>query len=256
MGIKIGVIGVGVIGSSIVNGFCSDGDKNNEMYLSPRNKQNVDNLAEKYENINKCESNQEVLDKSEWIIISVVPSKGEEILRNLKFRKNHKVINLMSDKKLEDIKVWIGETKILCHMVPLSFIENRRGPIVLFPENSEVKNLFSELGEVIEVNSRQKVETLATITGLMTSYYKLISEVTNWGSENGLSKKESFDYTTSFFSALSYKANISKEEGLKKLASEMTKGGLNEMAIKNIEKSNGIELWKDSLDLILERFKN
>lgn len=39
MGMDIGFIGTGVITSALVTGFCSGGDLNHRIYLSPRNAQ-------------------------------------------------------------------------------------------------------------------------------------------------------------------------------------------------------------------------
>jgi len=249
---KIGIIGVGVIGSAIIKGFCYNDDQEHQLYISPRGEQLSKELSTSYENVTRCLSNQDVLDHSEYVIISVLPQIGLEVISELSFRKDHKVINLMSDKKLEDIKEVIGETDTLVHMVPLSFISNRKGPIALYPKNDSIVSLVDKLGDVITVNEVSKIESIAAITGLMTSYYSLMNDIVKWGSLNDLSIKESTDYTTYFFEALSSHA---RESDLEVLATEMTPGGLNERALKHIKKKDGFKPWVDILDPILEGLK-
>lgn len=252
---RIGFIGTGTIASAIVTGFCTDNTINHNIYLSPRNEKKATQLANKFTNVKVASSNQEVLDKSEWVVLSIVPELGEEIIKPLSFRADHRVINLMSDIKLPEIANWIGETCTLVHMVPLPFISRRIGPIVVYPKNRDVANLFRPLGEIIEVDQIEKVEALAAITGLMSSYYKLISEVIKWGVKHGLSQNEATNYTISFFEALMSQIKGIDYKELNILAEEMTPGGLNEMALNSIYDNNGFELWTEALDIILSRLR-
>lgn len=246
---KIGVIGVGVIGKALVEGFCYQGDREHELFVSPRSKSNVDELKEKYSNVTICNDNQMVLDKSEYVFISILPKLGESVLRELNFKYNHKIINLMSTIKLGEIQSWIGETSLLVHIIPLSFISKRSGPIAVFPENKEVINLLEPLGQVIGVCDKKQIEVIAAITGLMTTYYKLLNDVSKFGETFGLSREVSVDYTSHFFEALSKHA---READLESLSTEMTPGGFNELALENIDDS--LDLWTDSLKKIMSRF--
>lgn len=253
MGNKIGFIGIGVIASAMVEGFCMKDDLEHEIYLSPRNITNATNLSEKNMNVHVCRSNQEVLNKSDWVILSVLPKLGEEIIRPLRFKESHNVINVMSDHKLPEIQDWIGKTRSLVHVVPLSFIARRSGPIAIYPVNNEVVELFSPLGEVIAVDDVSKMETITAITGLMTSYYALLHNVVKWGETEGLTKEEATNFTSSFFEALSKHARYGD---LTSLATEMTPGGLNEMALHDIEGQGGFDIWIKALAPIMNRLKN
>lgn len=250
---KIGLLGIGVIATAIVHGMCYENDFTHEIYLSPRNKANAEELSSLYKNVHVCKSNQEVVDCSEYVIFSVLPNLGEEIIRPLKFKSNQSIINLMSDKKLPEIKSWIGETKSLTHVVPLSFISKRSGPIAVYPQNTDVINLFKPLGDVIAVDEVSQIEAIAAITGLMTTYYSLLWDVAKWGEKFGLPINDGIDYTTSFFEALS---KHSRESSLELLSKEMTPGGFNEMALNNIKDNSGLDLWVSSLDSIIKRLRN
>lgn len=255
MGANIGFIGTGVITSALVTGFCSGGDLDHRIYLSPRNAERAKELAEKFPQVTVARSNQEVLDKAEWVVLAVVPKYGEEIIRPLAFREDHKVINLMSDRKLPEIAGWIGKTRTLAHMVPLPFASKRMGPIAIYPDDREVRELFSPLGEIVGVDDGEKINVLAAITGLMSSYYTLLWEVVKWGEEKGLSRKESKDYTTAFFEALSYQAGHKTAGELEKMAGEMTPGGLNEMALLSIRQEEGFQSWVRALEPVLARLQ-
>lgn len=255
VGMNIGFIGTGVITTALVTGFCSGKDLGHKIYLSPRNARRASELAGKFENVTVCGSNQEVLDRSEWVVLAVIPKFGEEIIRPLSFREDHRVINLMSDRKLPEIAGWIGKTRTLVHMVPLSFAARRTGPIAIYPNDKDVADLAAPLGEIIGVDDVKQIEALAAITGLMTSYYALMWEIVKWGNREGLSLEEAAHYTGAFFEALSSQARNSKDGELARLAEEMTPGGLNEMALNAIKEQGGFDPWIRALDPILARLR-
>ena len=255
MGVSIGFIGTGTITSALVTGFCGPGDLDHRIFLSPRNAQRSAALAEAYPNVTVARSNQEVLDRSEWVVLAVVPKYGEEIVRPLVFRPEHRVINLLADRKLPEIAGWIGPTRTLVHMVPLPFAAKRTGPIAIYPGDREVAALFAPLGEIVAVDEVAQIQALAAITALMSSYYNLLNEVVKWGEGQGLSLKQSAGYTTSFFEALSFQARHTAAEELGQLAGEMTPGGLNAMAFQAIGEADGFQAWIRALVPVLARLK-
>mgnify|MGYP002514557324 FL=1 len=135
---KIGVIGTGVIASAMVTGFC-DWECEHEFILSPRNAEKSAALAAKYPNCTVAKDNQDVLDRCEVVILAVVPQKAEEILSQLTFRKELKVISLIPVLGLEKIGQIIGETEILVDVLPLPFIRQRIGPVVINPPCKEME---------------------------------------------------------------------------------------------------------------------
>lgn len=249
---NIGILGVGVIGHAMAEAFCFGNDKTHNIYLSPRGEKLSTELANKYDNVHRCVDNQAVLDQSDYVFIALLPKIGMGIIEPLVFRKNHRVINLMLNIKLDEIEGAIGKTESLTHIVPLSFISKRNGPIAIYPSNEDVISLMSKLGHVVVMDCVEKIESIAAITGLMTPYYTLLNNLVNWGCENNLTLEESKAYTSSFFEALSKHAG---ENDLEILSKEMTPGGINEMALNHIEDKSGFEPWTDILEPIMTRLK-
>lgn len=249
---KIGVIGTGIMASYIVDGFCNF-ECNHSFVLSPRNREKSARLAAKYKNVTVAKDNQEVLDNCETVILSVLPQTAEDILSQLRFRKDLKVISIIPILGLEKIKSIIGETEVLVDVLPLPFISRRMGPLVQYPSNIEVENLLAPLGTLIVVNSPEEMSVMRSITALMSPFYELVYSVVEWSIKNGLGEKEAKAYTTSFFAALSYMASQTEEGKLKELAEEMTPGGLNWQAVTYLKNNNCFEQWQTALDNVIER---
>ena len=71
------------------------------------------------------------------------------LLQELCFRPDHKVINLLADKSLTQIANWIGSTALLAHVVPLPFIAQHIGPIVVYSYSDEFIRLMSRLSKLL-----------------------------------------------------------------------------------------------------------
>lgn len=254
---QIGVIGVGIITSNIIEGFLGHGDCEHYFHLSPRNNEKSTSLRTKYpNNIIVEKENQLVLDNSDIIILGTLPQNSEEILSQLKFRENHKIISLIPVLGLDKIKGILGQTEILCDVVPLPFISKRFGPIIIYPSQKEIIKLLKPLGTIVAVDSEKEISLLRTTTALMSPFYQLINTIVQWNVTNGLNEPAAKAYVTSFFQGLCKMASLTPENGLQELAEEMTPGGLNYQAVTYLLENKGFELWDEALNLILKRVIN
>ena len=134
---KLGFIGTGKIASSIIYGIFKSKLKINRIYISSRNRNIAKKISNKFRKVKVLKNNQEILDSSSVIILSVTPSVGQKILKNLSFNKNKTIISLISTIKLNDLKRTTRVKKI-CKAIPLPFIENKFGPIIVSPKNKKV----------------------------------------------------------------------------------------------------------------------
>ena len=81
----LGFIGTGKISSSIIFGIFKSKLKVKRIYISSRNRNIAKKLASKYRKIKMLNNNQEIIDKSSTIFLSVTPNVGNEILSKLHF---------------------------------------------------------------------------------------------------------------------------------------------------------------------------
>lgn len=248
---NIGIIGTGIISSAIVTGFCEK--KLHRFFLSPRNAEKAAALAAKYGNVTVAASNQEAVDNAEWVVVSVLPKDALPVYRSLTFSARHKVINVAANCALPAIRAAIGETAALCHVVPLPFIREGYGPLAVYPECAEARELFSPVGRVVTLGDTRQVAVWQALTSLMSPFNALLHEVVSFAVDNGMEKAEAISLTASFFESLSIQAASFPEGDLKKLSREMTPGGLNEQALTELEKSGALRAWYDVLTPILKR---
>ena len=93
---KLGFIGTGKITSAVVTGICSSSILYNKIIISHRNKSISSTLKKKFKKITINKDNQEIINSCNWIFLSVTPTVGEKIIKNLKFRSNQTIISFIS----------------------------------------------------------------------------------------------------------------------------------------------------------------
>jgi len=248
---KIGIIGTGMIASAVVTGFCKM-NTGHKFFLSPRNPEKAAALAESFTNVKVCTSNQEVLEEADWIFICL-HKKDFNALDELIFKVSHNVINISADMRLNALRDIIGETDILAHVIPLPFIAEGFGPILVFPELTEVGDLFKPVGDVHFANSQTDIQTLQLVTGLMSPYNMLLNEIVLFSNDHGIEHDVSVKFLCSLFNALCTRAADIQNCDLVELAHEMTPGGYNEQAMNELVKNGAIHAWRTALDGLYAR---
>ena len=248
---KIGIIGTGVIASAIVTGFCNK-RANHEFFLSPRNAQKAAALADEFAEVTVCQSNQDVINKADWIFICLL-KKDFEVLGELTFDRKHRVINISAEMRLHDLQNIIGDTSLLAHVIPLPFIAAGFGPLLVYPEIEEVGELFSTVGDIYYAKSQSDVHTFQIVTGVMSAYNMLLHEIVKYSDDQGIEHDVSVKYLCSLFSALCKRAASIPNCNLIELAHEMTPGGYNEQAMNALIDNGAIKAWRTALDRLQER---
>jgi len=251
---KIGVIGTGMIASAVVTGFCSQ-KTGHEFFLSPRGAEKSAALAAKFSEAKVCASNQEVLDNSEWIFITLQKS-GFDALSELKFRKDHKVVNMATEMRLSDLKNITGDTALLAHVIPLPMIANGYGPLLIHPEVKEVGELFAPISDVLYTENLNDVRPLQLLTCIMSPYYMLLDEIAKFSDDQGLEHALSVKFLHSLFSSLSRRVAESETCDLVELAHDMTPGGYNEQSMNELLDNGAIGAWRTALDNLLKRLQS
>ena len=80
----LGFIGIGKISSSVIKGILNSKIKYKRIILSPRNKKISKYLKNKSKKVEIAKSNQDVINRSNWIFLAVTPLVGNKIIKILK----------------------------------------------------------------------------------------------------------------------------------------------------------------------------
>jgi pyrroline-5-carboxylate reductase len=251
---KLGFIGTGKIASSVIIGVCNSKINYKQIIISPRNKKIALSLKKRFKKVIISKTNQEIVDKSDWIFLSVTPIVGEKIIKDLKFKSNQKVISFISTITLSQLKKMIKKKIDIVRAIPLPPISLKEGPVPICPPNKKVKAFFDKLGSTIEIKNEKLSINFWSTSGMMASYYNMLDTISVWLNKKGVKKLDAQKYVTSLFLALSKDAVMNSNKDLKLLVKDsQTPKGLNEQGLKEMVKKNAYKSITSSLDSIYKR---
>jgi pyrroline-5-carboxylate reductase len=250
----LGFIGIGKISSSVIEGINRSELKNNKIIISPRNKKISNNLKKKYKNIIIAKTNQEVVNKSNWVFLGVTPTVGERIIKDLKFKSKQTIISFISTITLSQLKKAIKVKAKIVRAIPLPPISLKKGPVPICPPNKKVKDFFNKVGTTVEIKNESLSINFWSTSGMMAPFYELLRVMTNWLIKKGVKRNNAQKYITSLFLALSEDAVVNSKKDLKYLVKEsQTPKGLNEQGVKELTKAGFYKSLEKTLNNIHKR---
>ena len=251
---KLGFIGTGKIASSVITGICNSKIKYKRIFISQRNKKISLSLKKKFKRVTISTTNQEIVDNSDWVFLSVTPTVGEKIVKNLKFKKNQKVISFISTITLSQLKKMINQKIDIIRAIPLPPISMKKGPIPICPPNKKVKAFFDKIGTTVEIKNEKLSINFWSTSGMMAPFYQLLSSMTDWLIKRGVKRNNAQKYITSLFLALSEDAVVNSKKDLKYLVKDsQTPKGLNQQAVNELIKAGFYKSLEKTLNSIHKR---
>ena len=251
---NLGFIGTGTIASSVITGIFKSKIYFKKIYISKRNKKNSLKLKKKYNKVFIAKNNQEIVDKCDWIFLSITPDIGNKIIKELKFKPNKTVISFISTITLPQLKKAIKVKAKIIRAIPLPPISLKKGPVPICPPDKKVKAFFDKVGTTVEIKNEKLSINFWTSSGMMAPFYQLLSTMTDWLVKKGVKRDNAQKYITSLFLALSEDAVVNSKKDLKYLVKEsQTPKGLNEQGVKELTKGGFYKLVEKTLNSIHKR---
>jgi pyrroline-5-carboxylate reductase len=254
---NIGFIGTGKIASAVITGIFRSNIIYKKLIISPRNKGTAKKLKKKFNSIKIAKNNQEVINSCDWIFLSITPTVGEKIIKDLKFKSNQTIISFISTISLKQLKKAIKVKAKIVRAIPLPPIALKKGPIPICPPNKNVRDFFNKIGTVIEVKNEKLSINFWSVSGMMAPFYELLRIMTDWLVKKGVKRDNAQKYITSLFLALSEDAVTNSNKDLKYLVKDsQTPKGLNEQGVKELTKSGFYKKLEKTLNSIHKRLNN
>jgi len=251
---KLGFIGTGKITYSVISGICTSKISFNKILISPRNRLIAKNLKKKFKKVTIAKNNQEIVDNCNWVFLSVTPTIGKKIIKNIKFRSNQTIISFISTITLAHLKKAIKVKAKIIRAIPLPPISLKKGPIPICPPNKKVKEFFNKIGTTVEIKNEKSSINFWTTSGMMAPFYELLRVMTEWLVKRGVKRDNAQKYITTLFLALSEDAVVNSKKDLKNLVKEsQTPNGLNEQGVKELTKAGFYKSLENTLNNIHKR---
>lgn len=251
---RVGLIGVGAIGSRLVEAIATGPRAGSvEFLLSPRSAQRSAALAQR-QGIAVARSNQEVLDGSELVLLGVLPEQVADVCGALRFRADHVVAGLAAGWPASRLHPVVAPAARVTQLIPLPMVALHTGPIVASPALPEVRWLLEGCGEVVDARQEDDAVALLCATGVMSTLIELQLTVVDWLAGRGLPPATAQAYMAAFLQGLGAEFAVAPAGGLGGLAQEHeTPGGLNEQVRQLLSNRGFFRDLRGELDALHRR---
>ena len=171
---KIGFIGTGKMGTALIKGLVETGAvESKKIYASDVSEAVLKNAVQEY-HIIPCSENDDLVNKSDVIVLAVTPQILESVLHGIKdqIRKDHIVISIAAGTPIRFIQEHLNaEAKIIRVMPNITATVNEApsaislGPNVSYEDAQIAKTIFESVGRTVVVPE----SLMDAVTGLSGS---------------------------------------------------------------------------------------
>ena len=202
------------------------------------------------------ESNQSVLDNSEIIFIALPPDSVKDVLKDLRFNKDHSIVSFVPFMTYDEWLTIVTPALKVCRAVPFPTVEIHVCPILLFNPDKTVCAILENIGTPIVVQSESELQILWTLTGMIAPFYDLCETLSNWAQSYGVESSVADKYVMELFYSLTCYSGMNKPFTFSELKREATTpNGMNYEALTIVNQKGANAIYRIAAEAILRRFK-
>lgn len=253
-----GFIGTGTITEAMIDGLMGSAlSATSSVIVSPRSCSISARLAARYEKVAVAQSNQQVVDTCDVLILAVRWQVAEEVLRPLVIPAGISIISVIAATDHEAVGHWTGvSVERIVRAIPLPFVAQREGVTAIYPRNQLASELFSALGTAVCCDTKAEFDQLAVASALMGTYFGMLDQVATWMEDQGMPPSTAHSYLKSLFASLANFAHESKDAQFSSLQKDFsTKSGLNEQVYRDFDEQGGNRALISALNNVLARIQ-
>lgn len=255
--LKLGFIGTGGITEALITGMLNQNSFAGDVLVSRRTEARSSKLAAQFSHVTVVADNQAIVDATDWVFISVLPSQTESLLRDLRFREEQTVISMVAGRPLESLRSLVAPATNVFRIIPMPPIELGLGPIVITPPDETLCELFGKFGTAVPVKDEDQFSVFSASSAIMAAYFEWTAAQARWIEAQGVPKEQASVYATSLIRALAEMTMHVDADGLQAMSREcLTAGGLNEQVLNESIEENWFEQMDQRLDRIAQRLEN
>jgi len=246
---KIGIIGLGNMGSALLQLLCKNG-YSHHVILSDVNKKLMDG---KFWQKNTADNI-----KTSDIIFLMVKPKDMQILEHLKKSRASLIVSGVAGVSLKEIEKYTGLPVI--RMMANLPVQYRTGTIVYTTNSKVIKSKLETFAkicrgpEMVELKEEEHLDVSTILAGSMPAFMSYLSEeYLQFATTHGLSAEESLKiYTSSVIGCMQMLKSSSTKEIIEKVSSP---GGVTAEGIKYLQETKVNNKIKTSLQISYDKIK-
>jgi pyrroline-5-carboxylate reductase len=246
---NLGVIGSGHFALYFITAM-RKGGYDGEIFLSPRNAEIAGKLAREH-GCRIAASNQDALDRSEIVLLSVRPKDAGAAVAGLHWRPRHIALSAMAGISLSQhrqLLPGIGDVHLI---MPASYIAAVAGPVPLYPPSERVSAFLAHAGQVIPLETEQAYNACLFAVCFSTWVYDFADAVSDVFTQMGLSPAQARAIALGNIAGAAGYAQGRPDAPLSTISSEIATEGTYTKRGLDLLKSRSFDApWREALALI------
>lgn len=227
----VGFIGAGNMCNAIVEGWLVKGlIKPDEIFVANRTPGKLQKLEEQFK-IKICNTNEQVIENSDVVILAVKPQDLETAVENISsaFDEDQLIISLAAGVKLRKLKKLLPHCKNLVRLMANTPAKIMKGSFAYCTSNDNLRadsfmdRMFKPLGFTIRLDEGDAFEAFSVASSAGVGFvYELMIYWQEWLEEHGLEADTAQQLTIHTFLGASELALRSETQSLDELQSKVT----------------------------------
>ena len=257
---KIGFVGAGNMGQSILKGLINSGISQNDLVAITKTADSSKKIATDFK-VHASNKIEDIKD-CDVVFIGVKPQNINEVLPEIKksLKDNALLISLAVGIKTENLeKSFENKVKVIRAMPNTPALVGKgvtglaKGKNATDVDLEIAQKLFSSVGKVVVVDENL-IDVVAAASGSGPAYYFYVTEsITQAAIELGLSKEIAEALVNNTFIGSAYLFENSSET-VSELRNKVTSPkGTTLAALENLDQNNFKEIWKQALQAAIKR---
>lgn len=250
--ITLGILGVGGLAGSLVRGLSGLG---HQMVLSPRNLNLSAQLAEAH-GASVATSNQDVVDRSDALLVCLPAEAGVQELGRLTFRPGQTVLSIMAGVDRLSVSRAVAPARAFLSMMPGYANAHGLGPCLLHPSDPFWSGVLGPLGSVIPLDDEPAFTVAATFGAFSGATLDLMARTISWFESQGLPPEVARALVAGTIRG-NAEVVLRDPATLAEMSSRVTTpGGITTQLVGFIQERGGFDAWIDGLDAVHRRLNH
>ena len=246
----LGFIGTGHLASFFVEGLAKV-KADYAIIVSARNAAYSQELRVKY-GASVSDSNQQIVDACDLVVVSVRPQHARPVLSPLKFRVGQTVLSVMAGVSLATMRELAAPADCAVSMMPGLANAHNIGPSALYPANDRASAMLSKLGPVHTYAEEGAFITASVMGAFSGMSVLMMRDAAGWFAANGLAPDDArrlVAETVRGNAAMLIESPLGLDDVARGVA---TPGGITEQGRKVLDGGGN---WGQALDAVLRRIR-
>ena len=173
---RLGFLGCGTIAAAVVRALAGQGQ---QITVSERSTQVSSALAEEFGDVTVA-SNQSVLAQSDIVFLGLIAASAPDILTELQFRREHRVISFMPDLTLKRVTALVTPAQAKTIMLPFPSIAQGGSPILAMGEDHLLRALFEPRDQVFLLEAQAELNAYLAAQAVLSPVALMVAEAGQW----------------------------------------------------------------------------